>query len=250
MAVQTHAPAQTRAPRTAERRFYTGMALAFILIVFVGFARSFFLRPLFPGWPSPAEPIFYVHGALFTGWCLLLIAQASLVASGRTRLHRRIGVYGAALAATMVAVGTYASLVAAARPTGFIGVAGIPPLAFLAVPLFDILLFGSFVTLAILRRRDLQSHKRWMLLATINLMTAAVARWPGVITSTNPLVFFGLTDLLLLPMIVWDVSSRGRLHTVTLWGGLIFIASQPLRIMVSGTDTWMAIAQWAVRGAN
>jgi hypothetical protein len=34
--------------------------------------------------------------------------------------------------------------------------------------------------LAIAQRRNPQSHKRWMLLATVNLITAAIARWPGV----------------------------------------------------------------------
>ena len=49
---------------TAERRFYTGIAIAMALVAYIGFARSFFLRPFFPEWPAPAEPIFVVHGAL------------------------------------------------------------------------------------------------------------------------------------------------------------------------------------------
>ena len=83
-----------RARWSAEHRFYTGMMLAMLVTVFVGFARSFFLRPLFPTWPSPPETIFYVHGALFTAWFVLLVAQAWLVGAGRTNLHRRIGRLG------------------------------------------------------------------------------------------------------------------------------------------------------------
>ena len=66
----------SRARWSGEHRFYTGMMLAILVTVFVGFARSFFLRPLFPTWPSPPEKIFYVHGALFTAWIVLLVAQA------------------------------------------------------------------------------------------------------------------------------------------------------------------------------
>ena len=51
---------------SGERRFYMGMAVALLATVCTGFARSFFLRPLFPTWPSPPESIFYVHGAFFT----------------------------------------------------------------------------------------------------------------------------------------------------------------------------------------
>jgi hypothetical protein len=82
----------------SERRFFGWMALAILAVVFIGFSRSFFLRPLFPDWPSPSEPIFYVHGTAFATWIVLLVAQARLVAAGRTDLHRRIGAFGAALA--------------------------------------------------------------------------------------------------------------------------------------------------------
>lgn len=228
---------------SAERRFFTGMALAILATVVVGFSRSFFLRPLFPEWPSPSEAIFYVHGALFTAWIVLFAAQASLVAAGRTGLHRRIGTYGVALAVAMVILGTLGALIAAHRATGFVGIP-VPPLQFLAVPLFDMILFATFVGLAIAQRRNPQSHKRWMLLATINLITAAIARWP-VIKPLGPLAFFAITDLFIVALAVWDVRTRGRLHSATLWGGLLTIVSQPLRLVVSGTDAWLAFARWA-----
>ena len=172
----------------AERRFFTGMALAILATVFVGFSRSFFLRPLFPELPSPSETIFYVHGVVFTGWIVLFVAQTWLVAGGRTELHRKIGPFGAVLAVAMVVLGTLGALIAARRVTGFVGIP-IPPLQFLAIPIFDMILFPTFVWLAIAQRRNPQSHKRWMLLATVNLLTAAIARWPGV-NPLGPLVFF------------------------------------------------------------
>lgn len=228
---------------SAEHRFFTGMALAILASVFIGFSRSFFLRPLFPDWPAPAEAIFYAHGAAFSAWILLLVVQASLVATGRTGLHRKIGVFGVVLAIAMVVLGTLGALTAARRATGFVGVP-IPPLQFLAVPLFDMVLFPLFVGLAIAGRGDPQAHKRWMLLATINLITAAIARWPGML-AYGPPAFFGLTDLFIVALAIWDRRSRGRLHPVTLWGGLLIIVSQPLRLVVSGTAGWLAFAGWA-----
>ena len=225
------------------RRFYVGMALAMLATVFVGFARSFFLRPLFPEWHSPSETIFYVHGAVFTAWIILLVAQTSMVASGHTHLHRRIGPFGVALAAAMVVLGGAGALVAARRPTGFTDVP-IPPLQFLAVPVFDLILFASLVALAAVVRRNAEAHKRLMLLATINLITAAIARWPGVLAA-GPIAFFGLTDLFIIALGAWDLRTRGRLHPATLWGGLAIVVSQPLRLVVSGTEAWLAIARWA-----
>ena len=238
----TVAPAAAR--DSSDRAFYLGMALAFVAVVFVGFARSFFLRPLFPVHPSPREPIFYVHGALFTAWCVLLVGQTALVGAHRTALHRRIGPWGAVLAAAMVAVGTHGALVAARRPTGFVSIPA-PPQAFLIVPFVDMLLFGTFVAIAVVKRRDLQAHKRWMLLATINLLTAAIARWPGVFGG-SPLLFFALTDLFIVALVMWDRRSRGAVHRATAWGGAAIVLSQPLRLALSGTPAWMAVAHWLV----
>jgi hypothetical protein len=225
----------------SERRFFTGIAIAMLAVVLVGFARSFFLRPLFPEWPSPPEPIFYVHGVAFAAWVVLFLVQALLIGRGRADLHRRIGPAGVVLAATMVVLGTVAALVAAGRPTGFVDVP-VPPLQFLAVPLFDMLIFPAFVWLAVAQRRVPQNHKRWMLLATIMLLPAAMARVPGV-GALGPPGFFGLTDLFVIALAIWDFRSRGRLHPVTLWGGLLMIASQPLRLAISGTEAWQSFAR-------
>lgn len=227
----------------SERRFFSGMAVALFVTAFVGFARSFFLRPMFPDWPSPPETIFYVHGVVFTAWIVLFIAQTSLVAGGRTDLHRRIGPYGGALAVAMVVLGVLGALTAAKRATGFVGIP-VPPLQFLAIPLFDMAVFATFVAFALAQRRDAQRHKRWMLLATISLVTAAIARWPGV-APYGPLAYFALTDLFLIALAVWDFRARGRLHAVTVWGGLLLIVSQPLRLGVMGTEGWLAFARWA-----
>ena len=238
----------TNHPSISERRFYTGMAIAILLTVFVGFGRSFFLRPLFPGHPAPAESIFYVHGLVFTLWILLFVAQVSLIAIGNARMHKRLGLLGAALAIGMVVLGVTSALTAASRDTGFVNIP-VPPLQFLAIPLFDMILFPTFVALAFVYRRNVQSHKRWMLLATVTIITAAIARWP-VVSAMGPLVYFGLTDLFIVALAVWDFRSRGRLHHVTVIGGLLLIVSQPLRLIISGTAQWQAFANWATAFVN
>ena len=83
-----------------------------------------------------------------------------------------------------------------------------------------------------------------MVLATLNLITAAIARWP-VVSLLGPLAYFGITDLFVVALALWDFRSLGKIHSVTLWGGLLMIVSQPLRLMVSGTSLWMSFATWA-----
>jgi hypothetical protein len=246
--------ATARRPRwTAERRFYLGLAAAATGAVLLGFARTFFLRPLFPEWArvhGAPEPIFYVHGALYTGWFVLLLVQASLVATRRVHLHRRLGWIGAGLALAMVLVGTIGALIAAGRSRGFIDVP-VPPLQFLVVPFTLVVLFATFVTLAILNRNVPQTHKRLMMLASLTLIEAGVARWPfAAMNAPSPVPGLGMiefsVDLFLVPMIVWDFVSRGRPHPVTLWGGAALILNQLLRMPLAGTGAWLAFAGWAV----
>jgi len=226
-----------------ERAFFLAMAIAMFVSVFVGFSRSFFLHPFFPQRHRPAESIFYVHGTAFAAWFVLLVVQASLVTAGRVRLHRRLGVVGACLAAAMVVLGTLGGLIAAHRPTGYVDVP-VPPLVFLVVPLTEIATFAVFVALAIVKRGDPQSHKRLMLLASLNLLAAAFARWP-VVEAGGILVFFAFSDLFLIPLAIWDFRSRGRLHPVTLWGGIWTLACQPLQLAFANTPLWMRFAHWS-----
>jgi hypothetical protein len=122
---------------------------------------------------------------------------------------------------------------------------GPPSLQFLVVPFFDMLLFAGFVGTALYYRRRLETHKRLMLLAAATPLTAAIARIPlNFIATGGPLAFFGLTDLCLIAFVVIDSIKHRKLHPVFLWGTIIFIASQPLRLLLSGTNVWLHFATW------
>jgi hypothetical protein len=226
----------------SERRFFGWMALAVLATAFLGFSRTFYLKPLFPDHPAPAESLFLVHGLAFTAWVLLLYAQTRFISARRIDLHRTAGTFGAGLAAVMVVLGVWGALVAARRATGFVSVP-VPPLQFLLIPLTAITMFTLFCALGIALRRDAQSHKRLMVLASVQLLGAAIARLP-VISGFGPPAFFGIQDLFLVALAIWDFRTRGRLHPVTLWGGVLMIASQPAQLVLSGTGTWVGIAKW------
>ena len=231
-----------------ERIFFSAMAVAMAALVFVGFARSFFLRIWFPEAETYAAPetIFYVHGALFAAWMVLLIVQTSLVRIGRVDLHRKLGTLGATLVPVMVLIGITGALVAARRPDGFVGVP-VPPLQFLAIPFFSVILFGLLAALAVVRRHDAASHKRLMLLATVNLLGAAVVRIPlQSIATLDPLSQLMLPSVFIILLALWDVRALRRLHPVTLWAGLAIIATPPFQFWVMGTESWLVFARWGV----
>ena len=237
---------QPAAAGAYDRIFYSGMAVVMALTVFVGFAPTYFLRAYFGGMTvtgaTSLSPLAHLHGALFTGWVVLFIVQTALVANHRVALHQRIGVAGAVLATVMTAVGITTAVKAAAR-----GAAppGADPLAFLAIPMGDMVVFPIFVAAALWMRRKKESHKRLMLLAYISIIVAAVARLPGVLP-LGPLGFFGLAFVFLLVAIIYDLVSRRRVHPAYIWGGAVLVASVPLRLMVSGTEAWQAMARFLV----
>jgi hypothetical protein len=103
------------------------------------------------------------------------------------------------------------------------------------------LLFASFVALALRRRRDKEAHKRLMLLAYVSIIVAGVARIPGVIT-LGPLGFFALSFLFAVVGMIYDRHSRGRVHPVYKWGMAVLVLSVPVRLALSSTSAWRSFA--------
>lgn len=233
--------------RRHEHAFFTGMALAMALVVFIGFARSFFLVFL---WQKPApdastHPLYYVHGAFAAAWIAFAVAQPVLIWGSRVRWHRWIGWAATVVAGLVVAIGTFALLLSAARAPD----SPLPPtpLDFLGVIGSGLALFGVFVGLAVVYRRNPKAHKRLMYLATVNLLQAAVVRIPlSFLYSAGAWITFPVAYSFVLPLFIWDLTTLRRLHPVTLWGGVGLIASLPLRIWLSETSLWLALARWAV----
>ena len=236
MAVSTAA----LATRRRTRRFYVGMAIAITITVFAGFSRSYFLKSWY-GAPE-LSGLLHIHGLVFTGWVLFFLSQTVLVATGRTYLHRRMGIGGAVLAALVVIVGTAVAITRA--KTGVSPIPGVSALGFFAIPFFDMVVFAALVGTALYFRRRLEAHKRLMTLSMISLLAAPIARMNFLPLPPGPPTFFGLADLFIVALLVYDLSTRGKVHPATIWGGLLIVASQPLRLMISGTAPWLAFASW------
>jgi len=228
---------RARNDRWEERRFFTGMAILFLLVAFVGFAPTYYLGRFF-GAPK-LEPLVHVHALIASSWCILFLVQATLIATHRVQVHRKLGVAGAIVAIALIVSGYLAAVNSARLGHG-------PPgrnhAQFLLIPLTSLLLFGSFVGLALWKRKTRELHKRLMVLATIALLSAALARIGRQTGVPGPTGLLVGTIVLVVIALAWDWRASGRVHAVLLWGGLICIASQPIREFLSWTPAWMAIA--------
>lgn len=240
MSTVTTAQVRARAPGAYDHLFYSTLSIVMAVVVFAGFAPTFYLRSLYgaPVTISGARTLSMlavIHGIVFTAWVLLFVIQTSLVAARRVSVHRRLGLAGVGLAVVMVVLGTATAIAAGQRgsaPPGF------SPRVFLIVPLADMVLFGGFLAAAVLQRRKKEAHKRLMLLAYVNLLLAAVARLPH---SINPFGPFGASIFILI-LVAYDVASRRRVHPVYWWGGALFLASLPGRLALANTHAWQTFA--------
>jgi hypothetical protein len=238
----TSSPEKTTSRNAArlDRMFFGGMAIALTLTVFAGFSRTYYFND-FAAEPFELSPLLHWHGAAFTTWMLLLVAQTALIATRRVNVHRRLGAAGAVLAVLLVALGVTVAVTRTAD--GSIADHGVPPLLFLAVPLIGMAVFAVLLGAAVYLRRQSAAHKRLVLIATLELVTAGVSRLP-IVDTWGPIGFFGVVDLFVVAMVAYDLAILKSVHPATLWGGLLFVASQPLRLLIGGTPGWLAFAAW------
>ena len=245
------------AHRYRGRWFFAGLSSVAACTVLVGFARTYYLKALFS---TPTLPlVFHLHAMLFTAWMILFLVQTFLVARGRVGVHRRLGGLAALLLPPMLVSGVVVAI-AAARGGGPVSAAvrrgdldlRLPqpdPLQGLVVPLTSLALFAAFAASGLGNRRTPESHKRFMALAAIAVLPTALGRaLATTLGSVDLVLFFGLSmlflGLLLGAMVIHDRRSLGRLHPVTLWGGLLLLASFPARGILGRTGLWLTFARW------
>lgn len=217
------------------------IAAAMILIVFIGFAPTFYLNGLFAR--LPLDTLRILHGIVFSSWPVLLVVQILLIRQRRFSLHRRFGMLGGLIALSMSAIGLLLAVDAAKR--GF-GAPDLPPAeVFLAIPVFDIVVFAILVSAGIALRHSRADHARLMILATLVLLPAAFARMPLPIP--DPILKgFGPAAALLLVVVAVDTLKLNRVQRAWIWGASLFLISIPLRLMIAQTDFWRAAAHWAL----
>jgi hypothetical protein len=199
-------------------RFYAGLAWLLVIVAVAGFApRSV---AIVSGTMANPPLVVHLHAAVMASWTMLLAMQATLSLAGRMDLHRKWGlaslVVGPLVLIMLVAITVIRQNDVAGTPAG--------PLVnnILFVQIRAILLFPIFFIWALrTRRTDPQTHKRMMLLATLGLLDAAIARmtWlPYNVFPDDYLAVHLYLLLLLVPALLYDLIRLRRIHRAWLWG--------------------------------
>ena len=254
---------KTGARANVSRQFYFFMALTCLVIAVLGFMPTYFV-PMAQG-RFKAPPLVHIHGLVLFAWMAFFCTQTWLVAKGKTLAHRTWGVLGVSIATAMVFVVTAVvslRITQASLPGQPEGLAhGVR--AFAWVSIGEIAFFISAFVLAIVYVRRPEIHKRLLLLATISLLGAPIARWfltllapsappppappPGLPAVFAPPVFVAVPpaligDLLLLAALWVDWRTRGRPHPVYLIGGAIMVVLHLTQVQVAESPAWQAVA--------
>jgi hypothetical protein len=234
--------------------FHVGMSGACVLLAFGAFAPTYWLQVA--AGTFVGSPLLHIHGVLFSLWTLLLLSQSLLIANGRYGQHRAWGMAGISLATAMVFIGLAAAI--GTLKAGLAAGYGDASRAFLILPVSGITLFAGFFAAALACVRRPAAHQRLMLLGTIVLLQAAMARvffilmtggGPGLRPGLGepPPLIIGLVPSLILTLlivagIVHDWRTRGRPHPAWVAGLVIVTAVILLRGPLSGTAGWLAFA--------
>jgi len=214
-----------------EEYFYLAMSLLFATIVVTGFSRTVNQNLFHPAIPRPF--LLWVHGAAFSGWVAFYIFQSALVRSRNVKLHRKLGWIGAGLGAVMVPLG----LTTAVIMNRFDAVELHQPFpAFLSIPFYDMLAFGTMFSLAIAWRRKPELHRRLLFLATCCLLDAPFGRSDFIF---NHDLYFVCLDIVALLGVVRDLIVNRSVHAVYRYALPLMIVGQAFTVYLwRGSPAW------------
>jgi hypothetical protein len=207
-----------------ERLYFAALASLLALLMFAGFARSFYLHTLF-GQPAP-RLLLQVHGAIMTGWLALLLLQTALIFVRRPKWHKLSGYAGIAYAALILPIGAMATLGAARREV-MANSAAIPSqLNVLGLELMQLTLFALLIAGAYLLRARTDFHKRLMVIATLVILPNAIVRLAFLShvewLQTN-LALLTVWVALVIAVVGSDVWRNRRLHPAFGWSAALAI---------------------------
>lgn len=224
--------------RTMERVFFTGMAFLMCACVYIGFGPTYFRAgmvraPLF-------SPILHIHGAVFTLWIVLFTTQVVLVAAHRVKWHRSLGTISFFLPPIMIVLGTMAA-VAALRHGVRIG--PLDPATSFAIPMIGLIGFVPVMYFSWATRRQPDTHKRLILIATAGLVEAAFGRFPWAQMGVPPAAgaLLGLVFLLVL-IVLYDLVSLRRIHKATMWAVPLTFVMNAAAVPIGMTAVWHHLA--------
>ncbi|SDD40247.1 hypothetical protein [Kordiimonas lacus] len=205
------------------RAEFTGFAFVLLLIIIVTVLP--FFGELFKQ-DSGMTLGLVIHGFLYLGWYVLFWHQSRLVGGGYVKRHKMLGKISIAFFTLLLISGL--QMLEAVRETYSASWEPwylISRTSFVAAITHTTVFFAAYFVLALWKRRDPASHKRYMLLASLSMVAASLTRvvyLPFVPLDGTALTLLGTFGLFAVPMVM-DKKKQGRVHPVLKWGTLVYV---------------------------
>lgn len=210
--------------RVGALSFWQKMAIGISAFILFGFfqwaARGFVDISAVPIW-------IHLHALIMVAWLALFMAQPTLVKRDSLARHRQLGWVGMGLAAMVVILGSFASIMA-------IRTAHVPPFftdaEFLALTHIGLAAFIAMLVAAVVNRRDSQAHRRYIVGANVLLMEPAYGR----LLPMPLIVPWGETVGMLIQLGTLAIVARhdkatlGHVHRVTIIAMAVIVADHAL----------------------
>jgi hypothetical protein len=214
-------------------------------------------------WPSYFARLFeqpslwhHAHGIVLALWLAMLVMQAQLIRTQRRAVHRQLGKASYVLAPAVVLVTTV--FVHQRTAPGFVAGDELPApvLHSLALMLLSLVAFAVFYGLAIAKKRDSQTHARWIVCTVFPMFTPVTdrlvaAHLPSVIrflpriegNPVLPVVGFAAADLLLIALSWWDWRANRRLDVFPVALGVLLVY-HVATLALHRVPAWNAFGVW------
>ncbi|MDR8394307.1 hypothetical protein NC796_24375 [Aliifodinibius sp. S!AR15-10] len=228
----------------SRTRVFLGLALLMTLIAVGGFWHTYW-------WPMLTGEVnfhwlIHIHGAIFTLWMVLFIAQTAFVYKNRTDLHiwvgKRIGILWGAL---VILVGLVLSfgVISPAIGTEFETLADF--INFFPIAFGDVITFSFLFGLGIFYRSKPETHKRLMILSTVVLLFAPAERLMRFIPGLPAQITFalGLPFVPALLAIGHDRWRTNRIHPVYIWGTTLIALETVSTLYFFASPGWESLSE-------
>ncbi len=172
-----------------DRWFYSLASLTLVFLLLAGF-RHFYLEGRgFDGNKVPAAVLGFVlvHGLSLTAWVLLFFVQSLLIGTHNRALHMKLGWVAAGVGAVVAVSGPVVAVVSV-RLRGEMPIFGMSYSQFMLPMFAEMAAFAGFVALGLAyRKKNLEVHRAMMVLATLAVISGALARieWVGKLLGEN-----------------------------------------------------------------
>lgn len=187
----------------------------------------------------------HLHAVLATLWILMLIAQPTLIRKRHLDWHRVLGRVSYGLAPLII---ISIVLLAHSRIAGLTEEAFAGQIYVLYLQVSLVTLFGLSYGLAVLKRRNMALHARFMICTGFTLIDPVVIRlmiWADSAPGWNYQWFtFGLTDLVILALIWVERDARRGRWVFPIMLPVFLLSQLPAVLQLTNAEWWQAFARW------